>query len=402
MPKVKPLFRIADIRDSIIQREKKKIDACQTKDLNFFSANLSRLLPSMPIDLHEQYYFDFMTYRALAVHQSQKADTVTDLITEGNMNFMSSIRAEPRIFCTFHLGSYRSLMGFMIREGLDFALLLDQRTYQEQGEDILRSFTAIKAHFSSQASYFVVNVEKPGSLLSVFQHVGKGRSLITYLDGNTGMGGIAVDNPSVYLDIAFLGQPFRSRKGVALLSYLCNRPIIPAISYYANGEPPGTLWFGTPIPPPADRSAAVKDSFVERITKDLYNILEDHLRIYPLQWEPWLYVHKFLDIPRLKNRLTPDTRIIGDGKEEPGSGESALLTFNHQGFGLFKIDDQGILFEKNAYQSYVIDRQAFDILSDLAARASFSYSDCQLSQDSFGNMIRKGVFTSIHTQSVQY
>jgi lauroyl/myristoyl acyltransferase len=356
--------RIQVMEENIFRREKRKLDQAFSKDYSFVSANLSNFLPELPFEKHEEFYLDTMQHRSLAVFHSDLTQLVHRVKAIGDLSFLDRIATEPFIFCNYHLGSYRALLGFLVSRQIDFAMLLDGRTFTEQGEKINQSIDSLMLHSGKTISFKMFNVEDATSMMQIGQWLRSGKSLVAYLDGNTGYGGIYNNSKEIFLKLDFMGMPLRNRKGISSLSWFTKTPIIPAISYFINKEDAPLLEFFPSITPVAP---AQKDNYVLDTTQHLYKILESKLRDYPSQWEPWLYIHKFLDIERLreirKRTGTPYADSLNSFTE---------FSFNRNKYSLFRLDDHSHLLDRLLYKTYELTPDVFSTLKECYDQGSFT------------------------------
>lgn len=359
--------RIQVLDENIRRREQRKINKAESKDFSFVSANLSNFLPDIPQCEHEDFYIDLMQHRSLAVFHSDLTALVSRVKATGDLEFMQKIRTQPFIFCNYHLGSYRALLGFLVKEGVDFALLLDDRTYTEQGEKINESIRSLMEAAGRSITFSMFNVEDASSMMRIGQWLHSGRSLVAYLDGNTGMGGIYSQAKDVFLRFDFMGMPMKNRKGIALLSYFTKVPVIPSISYFVNKQDAPLLEFYPAVSPGAFTN---KDVYILNTTLHLYGILEEKLRQYPSQWEPWLYIHKFLDTDELKKRRAQFARPH-ISRYRPDMD----MEFNREQYAIFRMAEVPYLFNRMLYTAHQVSDDVYTILEKCSEEDTFTPVD---------------------------
>lgn len=377
--------KVHAIDNNIGNRESKKLAGALAKDFNFVSANLSNFLPAIPQEQHWDLYVELMRNRSLAVFHSELTQLADRMETRGDLGFLETVGKKPYIFCNYHLGSYRALLGFLVNRKIDFALLLDNRTFSEQGDKIRASIASLQQHAQHEVSFDLFNVENPAAMMHIGQWIKAGKSLVAYLDGNTGYGGIKSGKQEVYAQLEFMGMPISSRKGIATLSYITNVPIIPAISYFEDREAAPVLDFHPPVIPYRETP---RETWVTDTLQQLYTILENKLRQYPLQWEAWLYVHKFIDMETLQKRYAGekgDVAIAGN--------EDAELSFNKSLYGLFLLDETPYLFNRRTYITYEINEPVFSTLQQLAAKESMRRDELDISDSSMGQLLALNVLS---------
>ena len=355
----KQLTKLCVSEEEIATREQEKKKAYHYKDFHFFSANLSNFLPNVPQSEHERVYLDICSmFQRLTVGQ-EHPQLIDELIVEGDTSFIGNKGSLPAIFCTYHMGSYRAIIGLLAKLGIDFVLAAGGSIYERQKAKITKQVEAFHQTYGKEAFFDIVNVSHANATLALTTHLMKGRSLVAYVDSNTGVGGVHHRNDSM-IKMNFLGKPIYSRKGLAVLSFLTKRPLVPAVSYYKEVDRVDNtlpaIRFYPPIYPPSSRSN--RDAYFSSATKKLYGILEENIEQHYDQWEGWLYVHRYLDSEYLQ-------------KVEKGRNSSHdpittnQLVFNDRRYGLFKIEDDGYALDKLRYTSIKLSEPLFNFLAHL-------------------------------------
>jgi len=387
---------IRQIGDYVSRREMGKMEKGITKDFNFVSASLSHFLPGLDQDEHPSFYLEMMRHRSLAVLHSDLPQLVHKMsVRKGGgpekgqspedsrkAPFVPVVGA-PMIYCGYHLGSYRAIIGYMVRENLNFGLLLDKRTFLEQGDAVRQSIQELRESTGKEVQFTLFNAEDPLSLVAISKWMRDSNPIVAYIDGNTGYGGLYNEKESLFMEMELFGHPIKCRKGIALLSYLMQVPIVPAISYFENQEDAPILEIHAPICPWNSRET--KEQYMQRANQALFQILEEKLARYPSQWEAWLYVHKFIPARLLKE----------EALQAANDADAGMLCFNKKGFGLFKMGEKAYLFNRTNYSSFEIPPALFDILEELRGRHSFGYAEAGLSTGNLSTLIRKNILSHI-------
>ncbi|MEM1134443.1 MAG: hypothetical protein AAGI07_01295 [Bacteroidota bacterium] len=341
------------VKDYITKREKQKKENKQLKDFHFLSANLANFLPDIPREQHEDIYLNLLYSHSLMITEPNYPGLINTIIYKGDTSCLNNTY-DPAIFCTYHLGSYRAIIGALASKGKDFVLLVDKKTYEEQREKVIDNVALIHDHFKENAFFELEDAEQYDIAIRLIKHIKAGRSIVAYLDGNTGVGGIYKKDPQL-LKLNFLKQPVLSRKGISTLSYATKTPIIPVISYYEKKEKAPTLAFYDLIDP--NKWTQDKDSFCLSITSKLYEILENNLIKYYDQWEGWIYVHKYLDWEIVRTRHNSD-HVPKESITE------CQLVFNKDKYALFKMDDACFLLNRRSYESFQLESTLFEFLDN--------------------------------------
>ncbi|MFN4313273.1 MAG: hypothetical protein ACK4E0_03195 [Chitinophagaceae bacterium] len=308
------------------------------------SANLLNFLPEIDSNIHMKLFMQLLVHKQLSKLEQGSAAALSYLRTEnlsiGNLN---ALRNNPAIICTFHTGSYRIINSFLVQNKVPFALAIGNSIMAAEGEDYISIYNSL-AVGDNNTGFTIIDAEHPKSGLRMLRELKSGKSLLLYMDGNSGAGNQTAKNENSCI-VSFLRQQLFARKGIGFLAHAANVPIIPVINY-RRGWNDIRLRFYDPIAPDPHED---RDSFSRQVTHQLYDIAADIIRQYPEQWEAWLYLHKVANIS------TP---------VKPSRGETSgqFVRFNLKDYGIFKINSKGFLFQKNSYKSYPIEESLFEIL----------------------------------------
>jgi KDO2-lipid IV(A) lauroyltransferase len=305
----------------------------------FTIANFRRMMPDLlNVDTPAGLFSKMLKLRGIALVDQNYPEMLLDVKYSGAC--LEEIHHPgATIYCTYHLGSYRAIIGHLAKRGKPFSLVIDHKVYIEQYEEIKQSVRSVCKYFNVTENFELINAEEFTSTLEMLRQLKRGRSLIIYLDGNTGVGGIYRQDQQL-LKLKFLGQEMLVRQGIALLSQLSGAPIIPTISFRET-ERDLNIYFGKPIK--ATDNIVDQKKYCEKVTQQLYALLEEFLEQYPLQWEGWLYVHKYLDLTSIIAQATPAKPIREDGE------------FDNERFELFRMGkSQYYLLDKDTFVTFEI------------------------------------------------
>jgi lauroyl/myristoyl acyltransferase len=341
------------VYQQVVRREDQKLLAGQRKDFEFLSANLAHFLPHIPATEYESIYRRILTNYLLSAHSFAYVDmaSMKHLHVEGDTGFMApDVKRSPRIFCSYHLGGYRAVLPFLLSAGYSLALVINNLMYRQQKaqiESVVSQWNALKG---TALTIQILDAESPdiGKLMAMAL-IG-GRSILVFPDGNTGVGGVHQRNAK-QLKVRFLNQTIYSRTGIATLSHTLKAPITPIVAYYVtvDGMQLPVCHCADPIDPRTLGLPA--DVYVRQATTQLYAILADHLSRYIDQWESWFYIHKFLDTDELIAQAPPALAGPADEADE--------LVLDQDRFGLFKLNQDGYLFDRKTYQSYPLTEAVY-------------------------------------------
>ncbi len=348
-------------------------------------ANIQALIPeAIEGRKREEVLFEVLTNRSHAPVEAHFPEKAFDYKFEGD--FVDVVRStrEPRIFCTYHLGSYRAILGALTRLGYDFSLVIDRNVFENQNEVIRTTIENARQLFNSTSTFDMINAEEFGAAMQMAKQLKSGRSLVLYLDGNTGTGGVFRHDDKL-LKVDFFQAQLFARQGIAYLSYVTQTPIVPVIAY-RDLDIDVVLRFYDQIQPAEGLS---KKDYCQQTIQQLYHILEENLRQYPLQWEGWLYVHKYFDIDDLSVKLLKQYAPALKPEQEP-----ARLIFNQRRFSLFRHGKDYMLFDGMTFLSYIISAEEFAFLrsfnQDTEEQAS---AIATADQETIDDLIEKQVLT---------
>jgi lauroyl/myristoyl acyltransferase len=314
--------------------------------LAIFSANLTNFLPAIPYTQHQALFKESICNTAYE-NFDWNILGISDLTAIYDRNSTLSSKTKQFIFCSFHLGSYRVIANYLFKNSYDFSILVRGEVFERQAEDLIECSRRVGEKYGVKADFRIHNAENPDVLLKVLRELKEGRSLLVFVDGNTGSG-----NSTEKLDaISFLGQDIQVRKGVGYISHLSNVPILPVISYRkANLQ--NVLEAKDIIYP--DKTLS-RDHYSQHVNQRLYDLLAQYLVKYPEQWEGWNYVQQFL----AQNQIIENTVT-----ETPKAHNKSIYRFNYSRYCLINLQKAPILFDKKNYTTFEISVDLHEYLSN--------------------------------------
>jgi KDO2-lipid IV(A) lauroyltransferase len=248
---------------------------------------------------------------------------------------------EPLIFCTFHTGSYRLVNVLLGAAGVSFSLVVDRLTREGQGETFLRIYETFRERTGSGIRMDVLDAESSRIGLQAMRRVRAGGSLLFYIDGNTGVGGVHRRDDRM-VRVRFLGHTLHARKGIAFLSHATGVPIVPVLCERTGGSS-RRITFLSALHPDGE---ADREAYSTGATQAVYSLLEPLLQRAPGQWEGWLYVHKYLDEKELHDAVEARPARAA---ETPPDGDPLVL--DAERFTLLRLRDTPVLFDRATYQA---------------------------------------------------
>jgi len=311
-------------------------------------ASQRHFLPEHPADPAD-FFGEVLAYRNWASLDELEDEVYSLTQFTGDTSFLADIQERSRIFCTFHLGSYRMIHHYLLRNKVDFTLVIDHNTYVQQGEKFL-SLQASNPLYRD-ADFRILDAEQRTGGVQMIRELKAGRSLLFYIDGNSGVVGLGRQDDKVAL-IDFLGQRLFARKGIAYIAHATATPIVPLVSFRHADDAFETHFFPALLPD----AAQPRDAYAQATTQQLFRLFEPVLRRYPAQWEGWLYMHHFADV-------RPPAEAPAPAFE---ASQAEHLEFNEARYTLFWQQGQPHLFDDGSYQAFRISVPLAGALQGLA------------------------------------
>ncbi|GAB3784903.1 hypothetical protein GCM10028818_45600 [Spirosoma horti] len=310
-----------------------------------FSATVGNLLPEIPRDSHATMFSQLLLQQVLT-NFDQQCLSAGDLVKQRGAHKMLKKEAGPRIYCTYHLGSYRLLTSVLFRQGVDCVLLVGSNMNRSQGDGMAEHIEGLRQKHGLTNVFRVVETGSPSAGLTVLRELKAGRSLIVYVDGSPETAPEAGDE-SQFLSVRFGNRRVKTRKGVGYLSHATGIPIVPVVSY-RQPDMTNVLHCLKPIRPIVQSD---REIYCQEAMQQLYDAFWPFLNQYPEQWEGWNYIHSFLEPERPKNGLTRRGGI--------------RPAFNEERYSLCDLQQAPILFDRQLYQTYEITEDLRDLLLNL-------------------------------------
>jgi lauroyl/myristoyl acyltransferase len=326
-----------------------KEDEYLNGQLNMVSAALVNYLPEISVDRHEAIFKNVLLHKKLSILEQSTYEAL-DAVEMENMTdeILCQLKNKPTIICTFHTGSYRVLNLFLTKNKIPYSLVMGKEIVQQEGAAFQSLYKGLPGD-NAAADFNIIDAEKPTVGLQMLRELKKGRSLLLYIDGNTGAGAATTKNDNRCV-VNFLNQQLFARKGIAFLAHAAGVPIITAACYRTSWKNI-KLKFFDPIFPDAGKE---RDLFAEQATQQIYDLLAPLVKKYPEQWEAWLYIHKVASIinTAVKPAIPKNKPVVSE--------KISLDSFR---FGIFKLNGTCFLLRKGTYSFYEINNQLYDLLT---------------------------------------
>ena len=310
-----------------------------------FSANVENIMPDIPRHEHEAMFKEQLLQQAFTTFD-QKFLSAGDLVELRGEHSMLRKEKSPKIYCTYHLGSYRMLASVLFRKGVDCVLMVGSNMNQSQGKGMAEHIEGLRKKHGLTNLFRIVEAGSPSAGLTVLRELKAGRSLIVFVDGSPE----TTPNPgeeSQFLSVRFGQRRLLTRKGVAYLSHAAGVPIVPVVSY-RQPDLTNVIHCLKSIRPIAKSD---REMYCQEAMQQLYDAFWPYLKQYPAQWEGWNFVHAFLEAEKVK------TGFFTPRKKQ--------LAFNESRYTLCDLEHAPVLFDRKLYQTFEITDDLRDLLLNL-------------------------------------
>lgn len=268
----------------------------------FFKANVKHFMPNRAKDKLEQAFREVclhqhLSWKDLNNEQQEEQPSISGI----EPSFFESIIARPGIICTYHLGSYRMINKLLSKAEIPFSLLVNANVFEEESKQETGGGGFVR-------DFDLIDAEQPTALLKMMRALKKGKSLLVYIDGNTGVN----SGKENHVVVEFMSGRLWVRKGIAVLAQLMQCPIYPLSCLRTSLYSLAYSSAEAIIPPKGKQPDPL---FVQQTMQKLYKQLEKIVYTQPFQWECWLYLHQFMVLPepgkrgkkvQIKELLNPD------------------------------------------------------------------------------------------------
>ncbi len=295
--------------------------------LTFFSANISKLLPAVPLRDHQALFAEAGNVQRLVMDDRLNERWLAELPDDHRLQ---TIKQRSGVIASFHTGAYRLLPMWLISRGIPLTLLVTADVATSQAE----RYRAIVGRMPGGGIPLeVCCAEDPMVLRKLARAMAQGRCIMAFLDGNESAGAKTAPSKRAEAVIDFLAHRLRVKTGIAELAYLTGRPIYPmTMAFDGTGTPRPDV-----LPPIVYSKSDKRQAFVQTAMSRLYGVLADTVARHPAQWEGWFYVHHDLVLDR------------------PIADEAFIRQYMP-----FSIGERYFLLHRNTYSVYSLSGALFD------------------------------------------
>jgi len=313
------------------------------------SANIGNFLPEIPFEQHQTLLGSILMNREKSIVDGKYEGVLNEIMYENlNEEIWTILNNTPSVICTFHFGSMQVINHFFAFHKIDYVFIASKKTLDDHLGDFLE-MAEVQSKVYGNIELDFIEADECNAAFKMLKSLKKGKHLLIYIDGNTGTG---YNSANLNLSrIEFLSKTLYVRNGAATLSFFAKVPLIGAISYRDRNNQI-TLRFFDPVFPPEFEN---KEGFIGTTMQYLYDSLSSLLKLFPEQWECWIYLHSFI---RSEDFFSEN--LVG----EKAFSNSEYYQFNQIDFGLWKVDDRGYLFNKRDYTFYLLEGNYYNYLKD--------------------------------------
>lgn len=353
-----PKFLLEDIA-----KEKFVTDKERFMRVNYNFINVTGCKTADPIEL----YNDVHMYKDWANRDQVSINPGMIESVKGNLE------CDPKIYATFHVGSYRTINHLLLCRNINYCLAVSNRVLEEQGNAYRSLHQQLIDEGKSSSRFEIIDAEDKASVIRMIRFVKQGYSLLLYMDGNSGIGGMSRSDDKLII-AKFFNTVIHVRKGIAYMSHLLKLPIVPILSNY---DERGKIHYQILDKiEPAD--IADRDEFVAVTTQKLWSLFEDHLSHHWFQWEGWLYINEFISHHEV---------------EEQAAETGEYLTFNSNRYDTY-YQDKHYIFDKAKASSYPISESLFKLINYL------NTGDRKVSSADLGGVLPDQLFKQLVTNKI--
>jgi lauroyl/myristoyl acyltransferase len=303
-------------------------------------ANLQHFFPTLDAAQRRNMIAEVFWQQNMAVSDYARHD----LIEETHVSDLAGVFESgggARIYCLYHVGSYRHFFHFLARANIDCALFIAEKTLELQGQGIRDG-----ANPAWPGRLDMINAEAGNSLLRGARALKRGQSVAIYIDGNTGSGANWESDRMQAVD--FFDKTLLARTGIAYLSHLSGVPIVPVICKRGMTDP-----LSLTLHPPIAPGGIDRNEYVSNTTRALYALLEREITASPAQWEGWLYVHRYL-----KSRPQMAERALRSGA---ALQVNTILKANFDEFAVLDFGGKPALLDKKRHSFTILDERTAEV-----------------------------------------
>ncbi|QQD11634.1 hypothetical protein [Sphingobacterium sp. UDSM-2020] len=260
-----------------------------------FSAHLHRYLPALKWEDHLMVYEKWKSVH-IPKPMASTCQWERSFIQEWDVD-------TPHIICLYHLGMHAQIPRVLAEQGFCFDILMDRHVFEKQQTPLIQLQTELNRN---EREYRFLMSDDPQVLLKARTAIKKGKHLLVFADGNSGTSESL--NKKVRID--FLAADIYVRKGIALLSFLLQIPVIPITHVFINDDYYSVVAGNRICVQPYEN----RDCYITRCMQQVYDFLAIEISRSPWNWECWSYLHEM----NCYSIAVPTIKEIGEQNADAG------------------------------------------------------------------------------------
>ncbi|WP_407483255.1 hypothetical protein [Elizabethkingia meningoseptica] len=249
------------------------------------------------------------------------------------------------IYVTMHLGPYKTIIASIISNAINLCIPVTEYIYINKKGEYMKGIESIKEKVNGNIS--IVNIETREGLSQLIKNIRNGYSVLLYLDGNSGFGGMERDDDKL-IKITFFKQTIYVRKGAYKLAHLLKLSIIPVVSFFNTQGTPQIEYLND------WKTDIINQSEVD-VMQQLWEIYEKYISLYKGQWEAWTYA----------NIYSREQDISKNKKQNKNISNTNLLIFNSQRFDFIIDNDKYFIYDLLKNIKYKVPKTLFDFFNKI-------------------------------------
>lgn len=318
-----------------------------------FQSNINKILG---LDVNTKQYSHVIGTRAVNESYLERNEMPNALSVIGECDL-----SKQKIYATMHLGCFNLVAMYLANSGVKFVIPVTDNVYTGNVKKYMSSYDKV----GSAGSFLeFVNAEDRRGLLRLIECIKNGYSLLFYIDGNSGIGGMERKDSKLH-GVPFANTIFYVRKGLGFLSYKFNLNVQPVYTHMDEHATNSEIVFL----PCIDRLSLSScfELYEKQITENVWNVFEEPIIKWYDQWEAWLYADSYL-----KEELPLETEI---SKKEDG----CFYVQNHKRFVPIIKQNIYYFYDKFCNRLVKMNQSLFDVLCRMSESGiKMTYKDlCQ-------------------------
>jgi len=319
--------------------------------LELLLANIYNLFPGLSLtEMHDLAKRLFVMQKRSILELQHLSEMMPGLDIVNN----SGVKLDaPAIYCAYHYGAYRLIAPALMTQGCRLTIVMDKMVALEQEADFSMALLAHASEYGLPTDSFAFRDTSDGGLMrGMLRDLKQGRSLLLYLDGNTGTGKVGKKEEHSHA-VPFMGHTLASRIGIPVLSQMAKVPIICVRNLRSDERPLENRMEFLPAIQPGTLS---REQYIDLALRKMWGVIEEQARADPQHWESLRYINKYV-------RFAPHT--AADPAERIVPGETRPLYFNRRRFSVRTDLPEEMLFDRQRMLLYRIDGQLRNLLRDV-------------------------------------